>query len=68
MTPALMKMWIAISAMVFMFLAIFMIYISRYKMRNNILRFFSAAIAYFFMAISGIIIFIIVFSGPTADS
>ncbi|QOR65279.1 DUF2768 domain-containing protein [Cytobacillus suaedae] len=63
MTPGLIKMWFALAAMGFMFIAVIAIYFSRFKLKG----FFKAIvsiIAYFFMVIAGIIIFFVVFSGP----
>ncbi|QED48442.1 DUF2768 domain-containing protein [Cytobacillus dafuensis] len=66
MSPSLMKMWISLASMAFMFISILMIYLSRYKL-SGILKFISALIAYILMIVSGIIIFLVVFSGPTSD-
>lgn len=46
MSPALMKMWIALASMGFMFIAILAIYLSRFKMKGFLKGAF-AAIAYF---------------------
>lgn len=67
MSPALEKMWIAIASMVFMFISVFSIYISRYKATNKIIRFIFALIAYVLMILAGIIIIFVVFSGPTPE-
>lgn len=67
MSPSLMKMWISLASMGFMFISILLIYLSRYKLRGGILKFVTALIAYILMVISGVIIFLVVFSGPTAD-
>lgn len=67
MSPAMVKMWISISAMGFMFISILMIYLSRYKIKNNVIKFISAFIAYALLILSGIIIFLVVMGGPTAD-
>ncbi|SFA98403.1 MULTISPECIES: DUF2768 domain-containing protein [unclassified Bacillus (in: firmicutes)] len=64
MSPALFKMWISLAAMGMMFLAIITIYFSRYKLKG-FFRLITAFIAYAFMIVSGIIIVIVVFSGPT---
>ncbi|MBS4191045.1 DUF2768 domain-containing protein [Bacillus sp. FJAT-49705] len=65
MSPSLMKMWISLASMAFMFISILMIYLSRYKL-SGILKFLTALIAYILMIVSGIIIFFVVFSGPTS--
>ncbi len=67
MSPSLMKMWISLASMGFMFLSIILIYLSRFKLSNRVLKFFTAFIAYVLMAMSGLIIFLIVFGGPTSD-
>jgi hypothetical protein len=67
MSPALAKMWIAITSMVFMFISVFSIYISRYKAKNKMIRFILAFIAYVLMILAGIIIIFVVFSGPTPE-
>jgi hypothetical protein len=65
MTPSLMKMWISLAGMGFMFFAIILIYFSRYKLKG-FFKMFTAIIAYILMILSGIIIFIVVVSGPTS--
>jgi len=61
------KMWISFAAMGFMFLSIVLIYLSRYKLKMRFFRLLTALVAYGLMIYSGIIIFIIVFSGPTIE-
>jgi Protein of unknown function (DUF2768) len=61
-----MKMWISLASMGFMFLSIITIYFSRYKLKGA-LRFITAFIAYALMIVSGIIIFLVVMSGPTSE-
>ncbi len=61
MSPAMLKMWISIAGMGLMFLAILMIYLSRYKSKG-ILKILTAAVAYLFMIISGLSIIIVLFS------
>jgi len=61
---ALMKMWISFGAMGLMFVSILLILFSRYKL-NGIFKMVTAMIAYLCMLVSGFIIFVIVFSGPT---
>ncbi|WP_053366966.1 DUF2768 domain-containing protein [Bacillus sp. FJAT-27245] len=64
MSPALMKMWVSLAAMGFMFISIITIYFSRYKLKG-VFRFVTALFAYALMIFSGIIIFLVVMSGPT---
>lgn len=65
MSPSMLKMWISISSMGFMLISIIMIYLSRYKIKNAIIKFITAFIAYLLMIVSGLIIFFVVVSGPT---
>lgn len=64
MTPALQKMWISFIAMGFMVISIFLIYLSRYKLKG-FWRVLTAIIAYILMILAGLIILIVVLSGPT---
>ncbi|AZB43351.1 DUF2768 domain-containing protein [Bacillus sp. FJAT-42376] len=66
MTPGLIKMWIALSSMVFMFIAVFSIYLSRYKIKSGILKGIVSAAAYLFMISAGILMIFVVFSGPVS--
>ncbi|WML47689.1 DUF2768 domain-containing protein [Neobacillus sp. PS3-34] len=61
MSPALLKMWISFAGMAFMFLAIILIIVSRYKLKGAF-RFVTALAAYIFMILSGIIMFITLFA------
>lgn len=65
MTPAMQKMWISFGAMLFMMISLLSIYFSRFKLKNKVLRFITAIIAYILMILAGIIIFLVVASGPT---
>lgn len=67
MTPGLMKMWISLAGILFMFISVVFIMISRYKVRNKIIKGILATIAYVLMILSGIIIFFVVFSGPVPE-
>lgn len=67
MSPSLMKMWVSLASMGFMFLAIVLIYLSRYKLSGGVFKFITALIAYILMIVSGIIIVLVVFSGPTSE-
>jgi hypothetical protein len=57
----MLKMWISIAGIALMFLAIMTIYLSRYKLKG-FLRVITAVIAYLFMIVAGIILFIVLFS------
>ncbi len=60
MSPGLMKMWISLSAMGFMFLAVFLIYLSRYTFKNKVFKITTAVFAYAFMFLSGVLMFAVV--------
>jgi hypothetical protein len=61
MSLGMLKMWISIAGMGLMFLAIFTIYLSRYKLKG-ILKVLTAVLAYFFLFISGITLFVVLFT------
>ncbi|MDP4083889.1 MAG: DUF2768 domain-containing protein [Bacillota bacterium] len=61
MSTAMLKMWISIAGMGFMFISILMIYLSRFKLKG-IFRILTALLAYVLMAFSGIIIFFVLFT------
>ncbi|PLS16422.1 DUF2768 domain-containing protein [Bacillus sp. M6-12] len=64
MTPALQKMWISLASMLFMFISIVAIYFSRFKLKG-IWKILTAIIAYILMISAGLIILVVVLSGPT---
>lgn len=66
MSPSLIKMWISLAGMGFMFLSLILIYLSRFKLKG-IFKLLTGLAAYGFMILSGLIILFVVFSGPTAD-
>ncbi|ALC90107.1 hypothetical protein AM500_10155 [Bacillus sp. FJAT-18017] len=66
MSPALMKMWISFVGMGLMAISLLTIYLSRFKLKG-VLRIITAVIAYGLMVLSGIIIFLVVMSGPTSE-
>jgi hypothetical protein len=65
LSPGLLKMWISLGSIVFMFISVFSIYFSRYKITNRIGKIVLAFIAYSLMIVAGLIMVIVVFSGPT---
>jgi len=67
MSQGLIKMWIALASMGFMFIAVFSIYLSRFKLKNSFWKVLFTIIAYIFMLLAGIIIFFVVFSGPVNE-
>lgn len=66
MSPALLKMWVSFAGMGFMVVAVLLIMLSRYKLKG-IVRGIVAFVAYGLMIYAGIIMFFVVFSGPTSD-
>ena len=67
MSPGLMNMWISLSGMGFMVISVFLIYFSRFKIKNGVLKAITAIIAYILLLLAGLIIFFIVLSGPTKE-
>ncbi|WP_034670711.1 DUF2768 domain-containing protein [Bacillus panaciterrae] len=63
---ALMKMWFSLGSMALMFISVMFILLSRHKIQNKFLKGVTAFVAYSFMIVSGIIIFVVVFSGPVS--
>ncbi|WP_164218967.1 DUF2768 domain-containing protein [Virgibacillus sp. YIM 98842] len=64
MSEAMLKMYISFAGMIFLILAIGLILLSRYKL-NGWVRGIVSFLAYVFLILGSIIIFYIVFSGPT---
>ncbi|PGO80796.1 hypothetical protein CN980_02730 [Bacillus cereus] len=64
MSEGLMKMWLALGAIGFMFFAVNFILLSRHRIKNKFLKGITALVAYTLMIVSGIVIFLVVFSGP----
>ncbi|MFC9723542.1 MULTISPECIES: DUF2768 domain-containing protein [Bacillus] len=64
MSEGLMKMWLALGAIGFMFFAVSFILLSRHKIKNKFFKGITALVAYTLMIVSGIVIFLVVFSGP----
>ncbi|CDO02028.1 NAD(FAD)-dependent dehydrogenase [Oceanobacillus picturae] len=64
MSLSMLKMYISFAGMIFLFLAIGLILLSRYKLKG-ILAVIVSILAYIFLISGGLIIFYIVFSGPT---
>ncbi|WP_226034677.1 DUF2768 domain-containing protein [Aquibacillus saliphilus] len=65
MSESMLNMYISFAGIIFLFVAIGLILLSRYKLRG-ILATIIAILAYLFLVVGGIIIFYIVVSGPTA--
>lgn len=60
----MLKMWVSFAGIILLFVAVGFIYLSRYKLKG-ILSVIFAIIAYLSFIIAALIIFYIVFSGPT---
>ncbi|MCA1009473.1 DUF2768 domain-containing protein [Halobacillus halophilus] len=65
MSESMLNMYISFAGILFLFLAIGLILLSRHKLKG-VLSGIVAFLAYVFMILGGLIIFYIVFSGPTA--
>lgn len=66
MSPALLKMYVSFFGMGCMIVSLFAIYLSRFKLKG-FFKIFMAIIAYVLMITAGLIIFFVVFSGPTSE-
>lgn len=65
MSLSMLKMWISLASMGFMFLAIILIYLSRYKFKG-VFKALSGIVAYILMIVSGIMMIFVVLTGPTS--
>jgi hypothetical protein len=66
LSPALLKMYVSFLGMGFMIVSLFAIYLSRFKLKG-FFKVVTAVIAYALMIMAGLIIFFVVFSGPTSE-
>lgn len=64
MSEGMLKMYISFAGMIFLILAVGLILLSRYKLQGWVGGIVSL-LAYVFLLLGGLIIFYIVFSGPT---
>ena len=62
------KMWLSFYAMGFMVISMGLIYTSRYKINNRLIKFVLALIAYVLLILSFIALIYLVFNGPTGRS
>ncbi|WP_432359077.1 DUF2768 domain-containing protein [Sporosarcina sp. UB5] len=62
------KMWLSFYAMGFMAISMGLIYLSRHKLSNRLLKFLFALIAYSLFIFSTIAMVYLVFSGPTGGA
>ncbi|MDC3413059.1 DUF2768 domain-containing protein [Aquibacillus sp. 3ASR75-11] len=65
MSESMLKMYISFAGMIFLFISIGLILLSRYKLKG-IFAVVVAIFAYLFLIVGGLIIFYIVISGPTS--
>lgn len=65
---ALDKMWLSFYAMGFMAISIGLIYASRYKIKNRLIKFIFAFIAYSLLLFSFLAMIYLVFNGPTGGA
>ena len=59
------KMWLSFYAMGFMFISMGLIYASRHKLKNRLIKFVFALIAYGLLTFSFLAMIYLVFNGPT---
>lgn len=62
------KMWVSFAGIAFLIISMCMIYLSRYKLQNGIVKFVFALIAYVLLILGFFIMVFIVFSGPTGGA
>ena len=65
---ALDKMWLSFYAMGFMAISIGLIYASRYKIKNRLIKFIFAFIAYSLLLFSFLAMIYLVFNGPAGGA
>lgn len=65
---ALDKMWVSFAGIAFLMISMGFIYLSRYKLKNGILKFIFALVAYTLLILGFFIMVFIVFSGPTGGA
>lgn len=61
------KMWVSFAGIAFLIISMGMIYLSRYKIQNGIVKFVFALIAYILLILGFLIMVFIVFNGPTGN-
>ncbi|PID16655.1 NAD(FAD)-dependent dehydrogenase [Sporosarcina sp. P34] len=62
------KMWLSFYAMGFMVISMGLIYLSRYKIKNRVIRILFAIIAYTLLITSFFAMVYLVFNGPTGGA
>jgi vacuolar-type H+-ATPase subunit I/STV1 len=66
MSLSMQKMWISILGMFLLALAMLIIYISRYKLKNGVLKVLTSITAWILLVVGGLMCLLIVFTGPTS--
>lgn len=67
MTDGLMKMWISFVGMGFMIISVLLVYFTRFKLKNRVVKGILNTISFILILLAGIIIFFVVFSGPVPE-
>lgn len=62
------KMWLSFYAMGFMVISMGLIFVSRHKVKNKILKFVFALVAYALLVFSFLAMIYLVFNGPTGGA
>ncbi|PUB10342.1 DUF2768 domain-containing protein [Paenisporosarcina sp. OV554] len=62
------KMWVSFASMGFLMISMGLIYISRHKINNRLIKFIFATVAYVLLIGGFLSMIYIVFSGPTGSS
>ena len=62
------KMWLSFYAMGFMVISMGLIYVSRYKIKNRLLKIVFAIVAYALLLFSFLAMIYLVFNGPTGGA
>ncbi|HJF32975.1 MAG TPA: DUF2768 domain-containing protein [Sporosarcina psychrophila] len=62
------KMWLSFYAMGFMVISMGLIYVSRQKLQNKVLKFIFAIVAYSLLIIAFFAMIYLVFNGPTGGA
>ncbi|QHJ71125.1 MULTISPECIES: DUF2768 domain-containing protein [Planococcaceae] len=62
------KMWVSFAGIAFLIISMGLIYLSRYKLKNGIIKFIFALVAYILLILGFFIMVFTVFSGPTGGA
>ncbi len=62
------KMWVSFAGIAFLIISMGMIYLSRYRLKNGIIKFIFALVAYILLILGFFIMVFTVFSGPTGGA